>query len=185
MGRLIYSALVSLDGYLDDANGDFSWAAPDSEVHAFVNDLERPVGTYLYGRRMYEVLSVWETFGTEPDASPETRDYGQIWRAADKVVYSTRLDAVHTARTRLERTFDPEAVRALVEESDSDVSIGGAGVAGQAIRAGLVSEIQVFHAPAIVGGGTAYLPDVRLELRLLDERRFRGGFVYARYEVSG
>jgi dihydrofolate reductase len=172
---LVYSALASLDGYVADADGRFEWAAPDAEVHAFVNDLERGVGTMLLGRRMYDVLAVWETLD-EPE--PEMRDFAEIWRAADKVVYSRTLEEVSTARTRIEREFDPEAVRRL----DGVVSIGGPELAAHAFRAGLVDEIHLFLSPILVGGGTAALPDgVRRELELVEERRFGNGFVFLRY----
>ncbi len=184
MGRLIYNAICSLDGYVDDAEGGFAWAMPDEEVHAYVNDLMRPIGTHLYGRRLYAVMAGWQTLGTSPGESAVTRDFGELWRGADKVVYSTRLDAVPTPRTRLERTFDPDAVRALVSGSDRDVLVGGPGLAADALRAGLVDEIGVVVAPAVVGGGTGYLPDgLRLDLRLLDERRFANGFAALRYAV--
>jgi dihydrofolate reductase len=174
---LVYSALASLDGYVADADGRFEWAAPDAEVHAFVNDLERGVGTMLLGRRMYEVLAVWETMD-EPE--PEMRDFAEIWRAADKVVYSRTLETVATARTRIEREFDPEAVRAM--KAEVDVSIGGPELAGHALRAGLVDELQLLISPILVGGGTAALPDgVRRELELVEERRFGNGVVFLRY----
>jgi dihydrofolate reductase len=174
---LVYSALASLDGYIADTEGRFEWAAPDVEVHAFVNDLERGVGTMLLGRRMYEVLAVWETMD-EPE--PEMRDFAEIWRAADKVVYSRTLETVATARTRIEREFDPEAVRAMKVEGD--VSIGGPELAGHALRAGLVDELQLLISPILVGGGTAALPDgVRRELELVEERRFGNGVVFLRY----
>jgi dihydrofolate reductase len=174
---LVYSALASLDGYIADTEGRFEWAAPDVEVHAFVNDLERGVGTMLLGRRMYEVLAVWETMD-EPE--PEMRDFAEIWRAADKIVYSRTLETVSTARTRIEREFDPEAVRAMKVEGD--VSIGGPELAGHALRAGLVDELQLLISPILVGGGTAALPDgVRRELELVEERRFGNGVVFLRY----
>jgi dihydrofolate reductase len=174
---LVYSALASLDGYIADTEGRSEWAAPDVEVHAFVNDLERGVGTMLLGRRMYEVLAVWETMD-EPE--PEMRDFAEIWRAADKIVYSRTLETVSTARTRIEREFDPEAVRAMKVEGD--VSIGGPELAGHALRAGLVDELQLLISPILVGGGTAALPDgVRRELELVEERRFGNGVVFLRY----
>ena len=177
MARLVYSAIASLDGYLVDADGNFDWAAPDAEVHAFVNDLERDIGTYLYGRRMYEVMRYWET--AADDGHPVERDYAQVWRAADKVVYSTTLDGVSTERTRLERSFDPVAVRALVDSVDRNVSIGGANLAAHAVRAGLVDDWHIFLHPILVGGGTSVFPDdVRVDLELVDERRFAGGVVY-------
>jgi dihydrofolate reductase len=176
---LIYSAIASLDGYVEDASGSFDWAAPDEEVHAFVNELERPVGTYLYGRRMYETMLAWETID---DEHPVMRDYAELWRAAEKVVYSRSLATVSSARTRIEREFDPEAVRRLKETAASDLSVGGAGLAAEAIRAGLVDEYHLFLVPIMVGGGKRALPDrARLELELLDERRFGSGVVYLRY----
>jgi dihydrofolate reductase len=182
VGRLIYSAIASLDGYTVDADGRFDWSMPDEEVHAFVNDLERPVGTHLYGRRMYEVLVVWETMD---DPAPVARDFAQIWRAADKVVYSTTLEEVSSARTRIERAFEPDAVRALKAEATSDLSIGGPTLAAHAFAAGLVDEIQLFLSPVIVGGGTRALPDdVRLGLELLEERRFGNGVVFLRYRST-
>jgi dihydrofolate reductase len=179
--KLIYTAITSLDGYVADEDGSFGWAAPDEEVHAFVNDLERPIGTYLLGRRMYEVLAVWETMD---DESPIMRDYAEIWRAADKVVFSRSLDGVSTARTRLEREFDAERVRRMKAEAGRDLSIGGPDLAGQAIAAGLVDECHLFLAPVVVGGGTRALPDgVRVDLELLGERRFRGGTVHLHHRV--
>ena len=155
---------------------------PDEEVHAFVNDLERHVGTYLYGRRLYEVLVAWETL--EPD-DPITRDYAEIWRAADKVVYSRSLDTVSSERTRIEREFDPAAVRRMKSAADRDISIGGAELAGQAIKAGLVDECHLLLSPVIVGGGTKALPDgARLQLELLDERRFGNGVLHLHYRIA-
>ena len=184
MARLIYSAIASLDGYVEDATGAFGWAAPDEEVHAFVNDLERPIGTYLYGRRMYETMTFWETAGSDGKPTSPESDYARIWRAADKVVYSRTLPAPTTARTRLERSFDQAGVRRLKESSTSDLSIGGADLGGQALAAGLVDECQVLLAPVAVGGGKPVFPlGVRLELQLLDERRFSGGTVWLRYAV--
>jgi dihydrofolate reductase len=181
MAKLIYSAIMSLDGYTADEQGNFDWAAPDEEVHRFVNDLERPVGTYLYGRRMYEVMSPWETMGT-PDQSPVTVDFARIWQAADKIVYSRALETVSTARTRLERQFDPEAVRQLKATTEPDISVGGSHLAAQAIQAGLVDEYHLFLTPTVVGGGNQALPDhVRLDLDLQDKRRFTSGVVYLRY----
>jgi dihydrofolate reductase len=182
VARLVYSAIASLDGYVVDADGSFDWAAPDEEVHAFVNDLERPIGTYLYGRRMYEVMRFWETAPTHPDpgAAPDAAaDFAELWQAADKVVYSTSLAAVPTTRTRLERTFDPGAVRELVAAADRDVSVGGPTLAAAALGAGLVDELHLFLVPTVVGGGTRALPDdVRLDLELVDEHRFAGGVVH-------
>jgi dihydrofolate reductase len=180
VAELIYSAIASLDGYVADENGNFDWAAPDEEVHRFVNDLERPVGTYLYGRRMYEVMRFWETAGD--DQSPVARDFAELWRAADKIVYSKTLEAVATARTRLERTFDPDAIRRMKAQVGGDISVGGPELAAQAIAAGLVDEYQLFVAPAVVGGGNRWLPDhLRLDLELLDERRFESSVVFLRY----
>jgi len=185
VGQLIYSVIASLDGYVNDADGAFSWAMPDEELHAYVNDLMRPIGTHLYGRRLYEVMAAWQTMGTAPDDSAVTRDFGELWRGADKVVYSTTLSAVDTPRTRLERSFDPESVRALVAAADRDVLVGGPGLAEHALRARLVDEIGVVVVPAVVGAGTHYLPDgLRLDLELLDERRFAGGgFAALRYAL--
>jgi dihydrofolate reductase len=181
MARLIYSALASLDGYVADTGGEWDWAEPDEEVHAFVNDLERPLGTHLYGRGMYEVLVAWETLDLAGQP-PAMQDYAEIWRGADKIVFSRTLGSVSSARTRLEREFDPEAVRRLKEEAAKDLGIGGPRLAGQAIAAGLVDEYHFFLAPAVVGGGKQMLPDdVRLDLELRDERRFGNGFVFLRY----
>jgi dihydrofolate reductase len=185
VGRLIYSAIMSLDGYIADEHGNFDWAAPDEEVHAFVNDLERPVGTYLYGRRMYQVMSYWETAYAEPDQSPVAVDFARVWQAADKIVYSRTLDDVTTARTRIERAFDPEAVRQLKDTAGADISVGGPGLAAEAIRAGLVDEWQMFVTPIVVGGGTSFVPDgVRLPLSLAEERRFASGVVFLRYRAG-
>lgn len=193
MGRLIYSTIASLDGYITDAEGDFGWAAPDIEVHSFINDLERTVGTYLYGRRTYEVMTYWQTAGSVEtagagDADPGDAveaDYATIWRAAEKIVYSTSLAEPVTPRTRLERIFDPGAVRSLVAASESDVGLGGAMLAAEAMRAGLVDEYHVFTVPVIVGGGTPHYPSgLRADLRLLGTRTFEAsGVVYARYAV--
>jgi dihydrofolate reductase len=179
LAKLIYSAIMSLDGYIADENGNFDWAEPDEEVHAFVNDLERPIGTYLFGRRMYDVMVAWETI---TDEEPIIKDYAQIWRAADKVVYSRSLEKVASARTRLERTFDPDAVREMKAAADRDIGVGGPDLAAQAIRAGLVDEIHLYVTPVVVGGGTRALPDgVRVELELLAEHRFGNGVVYLGY----
>ena len=185
MARLIYSAIMSLDGYIADADGRFEWAAPDEEVHAFVNDLERPVGTYLYGRRMYETMRYWETAHALTGQRPVSLDFAQIWQSADKIVYSTTLTAADTARTRVERNFDPDQVRKLKEAADRDLAVGGANLAAQAIAAGLVDEYQMFVVPAIVGGGTRALPDqARLDLALAEERRFANGTVYLCYRPA-
>lgn len=184
MAKLIYSTITSLDGYIADEDGNFDWAAPDEEVHAFVNDLERPVGTYLYGRRMYEVMVAWETAQTFADQRPVMQDFAKVWQAADKVVYSRTLAAVSSARTRIERDFDPEAVRQLKASAGRDLSVGGPDLAAEAIRAGLVDEWHLFLVPFVVGGGNQSLPDnVRVQLELLDERRFGGGVVYLRYRT--
>jgi dihydrofolate reductase len=182
MARLIYSALTSLDGYVADEDGNFDWAKPSEEVHVFVNDLERPVGTHLYGRRMYEVMAYWETADTTGDQPPFFRDYAEIWKAAEKIVYSRTLAEVSSARTRIEREFDIDAIRQLKATADSDISVGGPDLAAQAIEAGLVDELHLFLAPVVVGGGKPSLPDkVRLELELLDERRFANGVVHLHY----
>jgi dihydrofolate reductase len=183
MARLIYSMVMSLDGYIADQEGNFDWAAPDEEVHQFFNDMEREVGTYLYGRRMYETMVYWETAHTVAD-SPVELDYAEVWQAADKVVYSKTLEAVAGAKTRIERHFDPEAVRAMKAAAERDLSVGGAGLAGHALGAGLVDECHLVVAPALVGGGTRALPDgVREELELLDERRFGNGMVHLHYRT--
>jgi dihydrofolate reductase len=185
MARLIYSAIASLDGYVEDEQGTFDWAAPDDEVLAAVNDLERPIGTYLYGRRMYETMVVWETAGTGADHSAGVRDFAELWRVAEKVVYSRTLRTVTSARTRIEREFDPGAVRRLKETSASNITVGGADLAGQAITAGLVDECHLFLNPVLVGGGKRALPDkVRARLQLLDERRFGSGVVHLHYRIS-
>jgi dihydrofolate reductase len=185
VARLIYSAIASLDGYVADEDGNFEWAMPDDEVHAFINDLERPVGTYLYGRRMYETMAVWETDPTLADQSPLLRDFAEIWRAADKIVYSRTLETVSTARTRIERDFDPGAVRRIKSRAGRDISLGGPELAARAFEAGLVDEVHLFFVPVVVGGGKRSLPDrVRLRLELLDERRFGSGMVYLRYRTS-
>jgi dihydrofolate reductase len=179
-GMLIYSAITSLDGYTADADGKFDWAAPDEEVHAFINDLERGIGTHLYGRRMYEVMLYWETVSLEGQRPGPGVDFAAIWRSADKIVYSTTLRTASSARTRIEPRFDPEAVRALKQHGD--VSVGGPGLAASAIRAGLVDQYQLFVTPMVVGGGTSVFPDgVRAGLDLVDQHRFASGVVYLRY----
>jgi dihydrofolate reductase len=185
VARLIYSAIASLDGYVADEDGNFDWAEPDEDVHRFVNDLERPVGTYLYGRRMYEVMRFWETVDVAGQP-PFVRDFAEIWRAADKIVYSKTLENVSSARTRIERDFDVDAVRKLKAAAARDLSVGGPGLAGQALVAGLVDELHLFVAPVVVGGGSRALPDgVRLDLELLDERRFASGVAHLRYRATG
>ncbi|MEA2646595.1 MAG: hypothetical protein QOE92_1678 [Chloroflexota bacterium] len=183
MGSLVYAAIGSLDGYVADATGSFEWAAPDEEVHAFVNDLERGIGTHLYGRRMYAVMEVWESMDVANEPAVMV-DYAATWRAADKVVYSRELTAVTTARTRLEREFDPEAVRRMKDEAERDLSVGGPHLAGQALAAGLVDELHYFATPIVVGGGNPWLPaGLSLGLELVDQRRFAGGVVHLHYRV--
>lgn len=182
MANLIYSAITSLDGYVEDADGGFEWAAPDEEVHAFVNELERPIGTYLYGRRMYDTMVYWESATNSSEAA---REYAEIWRAAEKVVYSRTLHSATSARTRIWHTFEPDAIQRLKESSAADLSIGGADLAGQALNGGLVDECHLIIAPIVVGGGKQALPnDLRLRLELLDEHRFTSGFVHLHYRVD-
>jgi dihydrofolate reductase len=182
MAKLIYSAIASLDGYVEDEHGKFDWAAPDDEVHAFVNQLERSVGTYLYGRRMYETMVFWETAGTGEARRAVSREYAEVWRAAEKVVYSKTLETVSSAKTRIAREFDSAAIRGLKQTAGTDLTVGGAELAGQAIAAGLVDEYQLFLHPIIVGGGKRALPDhAHVRLELLDERRFDSGVVYLHY----
>jgi dihydrofolate reductase len=180
--RLRYTAITSLDGYVADRDGRFDWSAPDEEVHAFVNEMESEVGTYLYGRRLYEVMRSWQDV---TDAESEAvRAYAEIWRAADKVVWSRTLTEVTTPRTRLEREYDPAAVRALVEAADSDVSIGGPTLAARALVSGQVDDLHVLVSPVVVGGGTQWLPDdLRLDLALVDEHRFGNGVVHLHYRT--
>ncbi len=185
MAKLIYSVISSLDGYFEDAEGKFDWAAPDDDVLAFVNDLERPIGTYLYGRRMYETMVFWETVSTEADEPAVFWDFAGIWRAAEKIVYSRTLLTPSSARTRIEREFKPDAVRQLKLSSTADITVGGGELAGQVIGAGLVDECHLFLCPIVVGGGKRALPDnVRAQLELLDERRFKNGVVHLHYGVS-
>ena len=184
MAHLIYSAISSLDGYIEDVDGNFDWAAPDEEVHGFINNLERSAGTYLLGRRTYEIMTVWETDPELAAGSPLTRDFAEIWQAADKIVYSRTLQAVSTRKTQLERTFDPEAIRQLKQAVDRNIAIGGPELAAHAFRAGLIDECHLFLTPIIVGGGKASLPDdVRLELELMEERRFESGVVFLHYRT--
>ena len=179
MAKLIYSAIASLDGYVADEQGRWDWSMPDEEVHAFVNELERPIGTYLLGRRMYEVLVAWETMD---DEHPLMRDYAELWRASDKIVYSRSLEAPSSARTRIERAFDPDAVRAMKAAAGADLSVGGPALAAQALAAGLVDEIHLLLSPIVVGGGNRALPDgLRVPLELVDERRFGNGVVHLHY----
>jgi dihydrofolate reductase len=182
MAKLIYSAITSLDGYVADADGEFGWAAPDEEVHAFINDLERPVGTYLYGRRMYETMVYWETVA---DDSPVSLDFAAVWQVADKIVYSTTLTEVSSERTRIERHFDADEIRELKATATRDITVGGPGLAAEALAAGLVDELQLFLTPVIVGAGTPSLPEsLGLGLELLDDRRFGSGVVYLRYRTK-
>jgi dihydrofolate reductase len=185
IAKLIFSANTSLDGYVADAEGKFDWSTPDEEVHRFINDLERRIGTHLYGRRMYEVLVAWETIGSHPDEPPYIYEYGEIWRAAEKIVYSTTLETVSSARTRIEREFDPEAIRKMKASLDRDISVGGPTLAAEAIRAGLVDDYHFLVSPVVVGGGLRTLPDgFRVDLELLDERRFDNGVVYLHYRAG-
>ena len=184
MAELIYSAIASLDGYVADENGGFDWAAPDEEVHAVVNDLERSIKTYLYGRRIYVTMLAWDSMALD-DQPAVVRDFAEIWRAADKIVYSKTLNSVSTSRTRLERHFDADTVRRMKTTAEGDLSVGGPGLAAEAIRAGLVDAYHLFLMPVIVGGGTRALPaDVRLQLELLDERRFDSGVVHLHYRAK-
>ncbi|MEO3937294.1 dihydrofolate reductase family protein [Dermatophilaceae bacterium Soc4.6] len=184
MGKLVYAANVSLDGFVEDETGAFDWSVPDEDVHAFWNEHERHIGTSLYGRRMYDTMRVWESDDWLADEPPVVRDYASIWRDTDKVVYSSTLTEVSTARTRIERQLEPEAVRRLKETSDSDLSIGGASIAAEAFRHGLVDECVLLMSPVLVGGGKPALPrGMRVDLELLDHRRFPGGVVYLRHAV--
>jgi dihydrofolate reductase len=185
VARLIYTAITSLDGYVADKDGNFDWAEPDEEVHKFVNDLERPIGTYLYGRRLYQTMVFWET-APDPGQPSFIQDYARIWQAADKIVYSRTLETVSSARTRIEKDFDVVAVRQLRSTADRDISVGGAELGGQAMRAGLVDEIHLFVAPVIVGDGKRSLPDdARLALELVDQRRFGNGVAHLHYRTKG
>jgi dihydrofolate reductase len=180
----MYSAIASLDGYVADRDGKFEWAAPDEEVHAFVNDLERPIETHLYGRRMYEVMAAWDDPEIDADASPAMKDFAKTWRAADKIVFSSTLASVSTARTRLESGFDPDMIRRMKHASAGDLSVGGPTLAGAMLSEGLVDELHLLAAPVVVGGGTHWLPDgLRIDLDLLDQHRFRGGAVHLHYRV--
>ena len=186
MAKLVYSTICSLDGYVADADGRFDWAAPNEEVHAFVNDQERTTGTYLYGRRMYEVMLAWETMPTDDASSEAMRDYATLWRDADKIVYSSTLDRPSTARTRLVRSFDPDEVRALKESLDRDISVGGPHLAAHALNAGLVDECHLFLTPIVIGAGLQVFPaGLRLALELREEHRFGNGVVYLGYRARG
>jgi dihydrofolate reductase len=185
MAKLIYSMLTSLDGYVADENGNFDWAEPDDEVHTFVNDLMRPIGSCLYGRRMYDVLVAWESPEMDVGQPPFIADYAKIWRAADKIVYSRSLKSVSSKRTRIEREFDPDMIRRLKATAEGDISVGGPDLAGQALRAGLIDEVHLFLNPIVVGAGNALLPDgFRQPLELLDTRRFANGVEYLRYATT-
>ena len=184
MGKLIYSMITSLDGYVSDSEGNFGWGAPEEESHSFVNEISRSIGTYLYGHRMYETMVYWETAHLDPDQPQFILDHARIWQATDKVVYSTTLNEVSSVRTRIERSFDPDAIRQLKAESELDITVDGPHLAAQAIRAGLVDEYQLYIGPAIVDGGNRFFPDnVRADLELLDERRFGNGVLWLRYAV--
>ena len=184
MAHLIYSAISSLDGYIEDTNGNFDWAMPDEEVHRFINNLERTAGTYLYGRRMYETMMVWETDPNLAADSPLTQDFAEIWQAANKIVYSKTLAATSTRKTQIEQNFNPEAIQQLKKTAQHDILIGGPELAAHAFRSGFIDECHIFLTPIIVGGGKQSLPDhIRLELELLEERRFRNGTVYLRYRT--
>jgi dihydrofolate reductase len=184
MAKLIYAAISSLDGYVADSEGNFDWSMPSEEVHRFVNNLERRIGTYLYGRRMYEVMRYWETASTgngEPSAGQE---FAKMWQATDKIIYSRSLENVSTARTKLEREFDPAAIRRMKADASRDIAVSGPTLAGQALKLGLVDECHLFLSPIVVGGGTPALPDnVRIQLELLDQRHFGNGVVHVHYCV--
>ena len=186
MAKLIYSGITSLDGYIADAEGDFDWSMPDEEVHAFVNDLTRPIGTYLFGRRMYEVMVVWEELADDPELPAVEQDFARIWQNADKIVYSTTLETVPSARIRIERSFDSEEIRRMKASAERDLVVDGAELAAHALRAGLVDECHLLVSPVMVGGGKRFLPDgVRMQLELLEERRFGNGVVFLRYRTAG
>jgi len=185
MSQLLYAAISSLDGYVADAEGNFDWSAPDDEVHRFVNDLQRTIGTYLYGRRMYEVMRYWETHPTDNGEPSVGQEFAKLWQVADKIVYSKSLEKVSTLRTRLEREFNPEAIQHMKAAADRDIAVSGPTLAGQALKLGLVDECHLFLSPIVVGGGLQALPDnVRLQLELLDERRFSNGVVYLHYRIA-
>ncbi|MDZ4169499.1 MAG: dihydrofolate reductase family protein [Coriobacteriia bacterium] len=184
MGRLVYSMMQSLDGYVSDTTGKFDWAEPDEAVHRFANELQRTIGTNLLGRRMHEMMSAWETLGTRDDEPDYIREFGELWRASDKIVYSSSLDSVDTARTRIERKFEPHVVQRMKDELADDISVSGPTLAATAIAAGLVDEYQLFVVPVVVGGGQRCMPDgVRLDLRLVDQRRFDNGTLYVSYQL--
>lgn len=185
MGHLVYAGIGSVDGFVADAEGSFDWSAPDEEVHAYLNERDRAVVAELYGRRLYEVMQVWETYGTGPDAHDVERDYGEQWRGRPKLVFSTTLSSVSTSQTTLHRQFDPAQVRRLVDEADGDVSIGGPDLAAQALRAGIVDRLEYYANPVVIGGGTPWLPQgLRLDLRLVEHHRFAGGVVHLAYTTG-
>ncbi|MGO9856724.1 MAG: dihydrofolate reductase family protein [Acidimicrobiales bacterium] len=185
MAKLIYSAITSLDGFIEDEEGNFDWGAPDEEVHSFVNDMARPVGTYLYGRRMYETMVYWETAHTVADQPSCVRDFTELWQAAEKIVYSKSLKTVSSAKTRIQREFDPSVILTMKATRKRDITVGGPGLAAQALKAGLVDEFQLFLTPVVLGGGKPSLPnDVRFELELLSERRFGNGVVFLHYRTA-
>lgn len=184
MGRLIYATPTSLDGYLADETGSPDWSAPNDEELGVITDVLRPIGLYLHGRKMHQTMAVWDTPDVIPDPTPATANFARIWQAAGKIVYSRTLERVSTANTRLEREFDPQAVRDLKTQVPHDMAIGGPHLAAQAIRAGLVDEYWLFIVPMMIGGGNRIFPhDVWLKLDLLDERRFGNGMVYLRYRT--
>ena len=184
MAKLAYGINMTLDGYMEDREGNFDWSEPDEEVHSFINDVYRATGTFLFGRRMYETMAVWDTDPELATANEYMADFARIYQAADKIVYSTTLDAPWTERTRLERGFDADAVRELKSSSSRDLAIGGPTIAADAFRAGLVDELNLFVGPAAVGGGKPALPDFRLNLSLTDEKRFTNGTVFLHYRVE-
>lgn len=185
MPKLVYTMNTSLDGYVNDADGRLDWSAPDDEVHQFFNDLESSVGTALYGRRLYETMVYWDTPESVDGRPAIEQEYARVWRAQERIVFSRTLETSRTARTRIERAFDPALVRRLKAEAQRDLSIGGATLAGQALAAGLVDEIGLMVKPVIIGGGTRALPDgLRLDLSLIEERRFASGAVYLHYRVN-
>jgi dihydrofolate reductase len=185
LAKLIFTAITSLDGYVEDRRGNFDWAAPDEEVHSFVNDLERPVGTYLYGRRMYETMVYWETAHALADQRPCSREFTRIWQAADKIVYSESLNTVTSAKTRIERRFDPTVIQEMKSINERDITVSGPNLAAQAFKAGLVDEVQLFVTPVVLGGGKPSLSnDVRFECELLSGRRFRSGVVFLHYRIA-
>lgn len=186
MAKLISSAITSLDGFINDRSGKFEWAMPDPEVHAFANSLEQGIGTYLYGRRMYEVMSYWQTVSTEPPEDPIASEFAKAWQAAEKIVFSRTLEKPGTPKTRIERSFDPESIRKLKASWKSDLAIAGPTLAGEAMKAGLVDELHVIVVPVVVGGGTrSYPADAFLKLELLAERRFQSGFMHLHYRLGG